>query len=134
MAAAREPAIAALVADSSFTAVADVVAYGVRRTLGIPPAPLVRAADEVLARRHGYRFSLARPLDVVGAIAPRPIVISHGAADSTVPVDQAHRLFAAAGEPKQLWVAEGAEHCGGYFADREGYCARVNAFFAEYLS
>jgi fermentation-respiration switch protein FrsA (DUF1100 family) len=134
MAAAREPAIAALVADSSFTAVADVVAYGVRRTLGIPPAPLVRAADEVLARRHGYRFTLARPIDVVSAIAPRPILIVHGADDSTVPVDQAHQLFAAAGQPKQLWVAEGAEHCGGYFTDREGYCSRVNAFFAEHLA
>ncbi|MEI7771200.1 MAG: alpha/beta hydrolase [Chloroflexales bacterium] len=133
MAAAREPTIAALVADSSFTAVADVVAHGVRRTLGIPPAPLVRAADEVLARRHGYRFTHARPIDAVGAIAPRPIVIAHGAADSTVPVEQARRLFAAAGQPKQLWVAEGAEHCGGYFADREGYCARVNAFFSQHL-
>ncbi len=134
MAAAREPAISALVADSAFTAVADVVAHGVRRTLGIPPAPLVRAADEVLARRHGYRFTRARPIDAVGAISPRPIMIAHGAADSTVPVEQARRLFAAAGQPKQLWIAEGAEHCGGYFADREGYCTRVNAFFAQYLA
>ena len=134
MAAAREPEIAALVADSSFTAVADVVAYGVRRALGIPPAPLVRAADAVLARRHGYRFTHARPIDAVGAISPRPIMIAHGADDSTVPVDHARQLFAAAGQPKQLWVAECAEHCGGYFVDREGYCARVNAFFAQHLA
>lgn len=134
MAAAREPAIAALVADSSFTAVADVVAHGVRRTLRIPPAPLVRAADEVLARRHGYRFTRARPIDAVGAIAPRPILIAHGASDTTVPVEQARRLFAAAGQPKQLYVVDGVEHCGAYFADRSGYSARVNAFFSQYLS
>jgi fermentation-respiration switch protein FrsA (DUF1100 family) len=134
MAAAREPAIAALVADSSFTAVSDVVAYGVRRTLGIPPAPLVRAADEVLARRHGYRFTRARPIDAIGAITPRPILIAHGAGDTTVPVEQAHRLFAAAGQPKQLSVVDGVEHCGAYFADRAGYCARVNAFFSQHLS
>jgi fermentation-respiration switch protein FrsA (DUF1100 family) len=134
MAAAREPAIAALVADSSFTAVADVVAHGVRRTLGIPPAGLVRAADEVLARRHGYRFSRARPIDVVGAISPRPILIAHGTGDTTVPVEHARQLFAAAGEPKQLYLVDGVEHCGAYFADRPGYCARVNAFFAQYLS
>jgi fermentation-respiration switch protein FrsA (DUF1100 family) len=134
MAAAREPAIAALVADSSFTAVADVVAYGVRRAVGIPAAPLVRAADEVLARRHGYRFTRARPIDAVGAIAPRPILIVHGAGDSTVPVEHARRLFAAAGQPKDLWVAAGVEHCGAYFLDRAAYCARVNAFFAQHLA
>jgi alpha-beta hydrolase superfamily lysophospholipase len=133
LAAAREPAIAAVVADSSFTAVADVVAHGVRRALGIPPQPLVRAADELLARRHGYRFSQARPIDAVAAIAPRPIMLLHGDADSTVPVEQAHRLYAAAGEPKQLLIAPGAEHCGAYFADRTGYCARLNAFFAQHL-
>lgn len=133
MAAARSSAISAVVADSSFTAVADVVAHGVRSTLGIPPAPLIRAADEVLARRHGYRFTQARPIDAVGAISPRPIMIAHGASDSTVPVEQAQRLFAAAGQPKELWIAEGAEHCGGYFADRAGYSARVNAFFRQYL-
>jgi fermentation-respiration switch protein FrsA (DUF1100 family) len=134
MAAAREPAIAALVADSSFTTVAEVVAHGVRRTLGIPPAPLVHAADEVLARRHGYRFTRVRPIDAVGAVAPRPILIIHGACDSTVPAEHARRLFAAAGQPKDLWVAEGAEHCGAYFVDRAAYCARVNAFFAQHLS
>ncbi len=134
MAAAREPALAALVADSSFTAVADVVSYSLRRALGVPPAPLVRAADELLVRRHGYRFSQARPIDAVGAIAPRPILIVHGAGDTTVPVAQARRLFAAAGQPKQLWVAEGAEHCGAYFVDRPAYCARVNAFFSQHLA
>jgi uncharacterized protein len=135
MAAAREPAIAALVADSSFTAVADVVAHGVRQTFGgLPPAPLIRAADEMLARRHGYRFTQARPIDAVGAISPRPILIIHGEGDSTVPVAQAQRLFAAAGEPRQLWVVAGVEHCGGYFADRPAYCTRVNDFFTQYLS
>ncbi|NTV63032.1 MAG: alpha/beta fold hydrolase [Oscillochloris sp.] len=133
MAAGREPAIAALVADSSFTAVADVVAHGVRQTLGVPPAPLIRAADEVLARRHGYRFTQARPIDFVGAISPRPIMIIHGADDSTVPVEQARQLYAAAGQPKQLWIVDHVEHCGGYFADRPTYCERTTAFFNQHL-
>lgn len=133
LAAAREPAIAALVADSSFTAGADVVAHGVRSILRIPPRPLVLAADEVVARRHGYRFSHARPIDAITTIAPRPVLIIHGENDSTTPVSHAHALYAAAGEPRQLWIAAGLEHCGAYFADRQGYCKRVSDFFDQYL-
>jgi pimeloyl-ACP methyl ester carboxylesterase len=133
LAAAREPAIAALVADSSFTAGADVVAHGVRSTLRIPPRPLVLAADEVVSRRHGYRFSQARPIDAIGKIAPRPVLIIHGANDSITPASHAHALYAAAGEPRQLWVAPEVEHCGAYFADRPAYCRRVIGFFDQYL-
>lgn len=134
LAAARDRRIAALVADSAFTAVSDVVAHGVRRVLRVPARPLVLAADELVARRHGYRFSQARPIDAVGQIAPRPLLIAHAGRDSLVPVEHAHRLYAAAREPRQLWITEGAEHCGAYFADRPGYCARVIGFFDQYLA
>ncbi len=133
LAAAREPAIAALVADSSFTAGDDVVAHGVRNTLRIPPRPLVFATDAVVSRRHGYRFSQARPIDAIGKIAPRPVLIIHGASDTLTPSSHAHALYAAAGEPRQLWVVPGLEHCGAYFADRPGYCRRVTGFFDQYL-
>jgi fermentation-respiration switch protein FrsA (DUF1100 family) len=43
------------------------------------------------------------------------------------------RLYEAAGEPKELWLLEGAGHCDAYFADREAYCERVAAFFEEHL-
>jgi fermentation-respiration switch protein FrsA (DUF1100 family) len=133
LAAAEDPGIAAVVADSAFTSGRDVVAHGVRSVLRIPPEILVLAADEVVRRRHGYRFSHARPIDVIGQIAPRPVLIVHGEGDTTVPVEHAHRLFAAAGEPRELWVVPGVEHCGGYFLDRPAYCRRVTAFFEQYL-
>lgn len=133
LAAAADPDVAAVVADSSFTSGRDAVAHGVRSVLRMAPEILILAADEVVQRRHGYRFSSARPLDAVARIAPRPVLIIHGAADTTVPVEHAHRLYAAAGEPRELWVADGAEHCGAYFADRQTYCGRVVGFFDQYL-
>lgn len=133
LAAAEDRTIAAVVADSSFTTGRDVVAHGVRSVLRVPPEILVLAADEVVHRRHGYRFSHARPIDAVGRVAPRPLLIIHGDGDTTVPVEHAHRLYAAAGEPRELWVVPGVEHCGGYFADRPAYCQRVAAFFGQYL-
>jgi alpha-beta hydrolase superfamily lysophospholipase len=131
--AAREPLIAAVVADSAFTAVSDVVADSVRRTLRLPPEPLLMLAEELAARRHGYRFRQARPIDVISQIAPRPLLIIHGSEDSVVPVSHGHALFAAAHEPKQLWVCQGVEHCGAYFLDRPAYVQRVVEFFDQHL-
>lgn len=134
LATARESAIGAVVADSSFTSGADVVSHAVRRTLRFSPEILVLTADELVSRRHGYRFSQARPLDAVGQIAPRPLLIIHGEADTMIPVEHAHQLYAAAREPRQLWTVPGAEHCGAYFADRQTYCRRVVEFWDQYLS
>lgn len=133
LAAAEEPAIAAVVADSSFTTGRDVVTHNVRSVLRVSPEALVLAADEVVQRRHGYRFSQARPIDAVGRLAPRPVLIIHGEDDSTTPVEHAHRLYAAAHEPRELWVVPGVEHCGAYFHDRPAYCRRVIGFFEQYL-
>lgn len=133
LAAAQEPAISVLVADSSFATATEVIANGLRQVLRIPADPLLTLADALIERQHGYRLSRVRPVDVVGGLAPRPLLIIHGSADTLIPVSHAHQLFAAAGQPKELWLCEEAEHCGAYFADRTAYVARVTAFFDQYL-
>jgi fermentation-respiration switch protein FrsA (DUF1100 family) len=50
------------------------------------------------------------PLDYVAGIAPRPLLLVHGSADETVPVDHAHQLYERAGEPKELAIIDGAGH------------------------
>jgi len=133
LATARDQSVKALVADSSFTAGDDVVAHGIEQVLRIPARPLVRLADMIVARRHGYRFSQARPIDVIGQIAPRPVFLIHGTDDTIVPVSHVRQLYAAAREPRMVWEVPGAEHCGGYFVDRITYSRRVVEFFDQYL-
>jgi uncharacterized protein len=133
LAAADNPQVSAVVADSPFTSGAAVVAHGVNRELRIPAGPLVRAADELVARLHGYRFSQVQPIAAVARLAPRPLLLIHGDHDSVIPVSHAHQLAAAAGEPRELWIVPGVEHCGAYFADRPVYCRRVIEFFDRYL-
>jgi fermentation-respiration switch protein FrsA (DUF1100 family) len=41
-----------------------------------------------------------RPESEVGQIRPRPLLIVHGSANPYLPIDEAHRLHARAGEPK----------------------------------
>jgi len=46
----------------------------------------------------------------IGQVAPRPVLILHGTADDVVPVEDAHRLYAAAGETKKLVLLAGGGH------------------------
>lgn len=131
--AAEEPWIRAVVADSPFATMRDVIAHAYQRRR-VPTRPLLDLADALTRWRYGYPFEAVRPLDVVAQIAPRPLLLIHGTADPVIPVEHARRLYAAAGEPKTLWEFEGAAHCGGYFVDRAAYVARVAAFFREGLS
>jgi uncharacterized protein len=130
--AARSTQILAVAADSPFTGIAEVVAHGVAR-LRLPARLVVPMADALTGWRYGYRFGAVRPIEAVAALSPRPLLLIHGGADSLIPVSHAHTLYAAAREPKELWVVDGTEHCGAYFADRAGYVERVAAFFERHL-
>lgn len=136
MGSVRRPEVRALVADSSFATHEDEIRFSIAQVMHIP-RPLIgavaRVADEFLYWRAGYRHRDVQPLREIANIAPRPILLIHCTADDTISVDDAYRLFDAAGEPKELWVGDGASHCGVYFIDREAYCRRIGAYFEKHL-
>jgi dipeptidyl aminopeptidase/acylaminoacyl peptidase len=78
----------------------------------------------VALRQHVSDPHAMRAVDVVRAIAPRPLLIVGGSEDHTVPPAMVRRLFAAAREPKTLWIVDGATHgeyetkTGGKFGRR----------------
>jgi fermentation-respiration switch protein FrsA (DUF1100 family) len=55
-------------------------------------------------------FWQVSPINYVSRISPRPLMLVHGDQDEVVPVSHARRLYAQAGEPKQLVIIEGAGH------------------------
>lgn len=130
--AARTPEIKAIVADSPFAGIREVLEHGAAR-FHLPTRLVLPLADAINSWRYGYRFGLIRPIEAAAAISPRPFLLIHGSADQLIPVSHAHAIFHAAGKPKQLWICQGADHCGAYFADRKLYCQRVAAFFDQYL-
>jgi uncharacterized protein len=62
-----------------------------------------------------------RPIDVIGELAPMPILIVHGEEDRVVPPDHAIALYEAARPPKALWLVPGAGHIEAFVtaADRD---------------
>ncbi|TMC45330.1 MAG: alpha/beta fold hydrolase [Chloroflexi bacterium] len=132
LAAADDPRITAVVADSAWTdqdfqlARLGFIDIGAFR-LPLPPlgVPAVNAFV-------GADVTKARPLDVIARISPRPILLIHSADDdnATTPVEGARKLFAAAGEPKTLWIAPRGGHVGAINASPAEYRARVLDFLA----
>lgn len=61
-------------------------------------------------------------LDIAAAAArvAQPWLIVHGDGDTSVPVDDAHALFAAAGENAELMLVKGADHVFGVKHPYEG--------------
>ena len=132
--AASDPRVRAVCTDCAFDDPRRVLGQGVWRTLRIPGPVLTAPVGAVLALRAGARFSDFRPLEAVSRIPPRPLLLIHGAADASVPVDHARRLHRAAGPGAELWIQPGVGHCAGYHADREGYVRRVGGFLVDALS
>jgi pimeloyl-ACP methyl ester carboxylesterase len=50
------------------------------------------------------------PAEAAARIAPVPLLIVHGDVDGYFPVDHAEQLYAAAREPKELWIESGFGH------------------------
>lgn len=79
-------------------------------------------------RLGGMRFDEPQPAALVHRIAPRPLLVVTGTADRTVTPAMARELYAAAGEPKRLWLVAGAGH-GGYDAVAPDFGAGIRTFF-----
>ncbi len=57
------------------------------------------------------------PAEAAARIAPIPFLVVHGDQDPYFPVDHAHQLFEAAGDPKELWVVPGFGHAESAASD-----------------
>lgn len=131
-AAARNPAIAAVVTDGTFDRIRHVIAKRARDR-GYPfPGLVSRAIVAEAGRRLGVRLA-PDPVDMVGRIAPRPVLIVHGEGDATSEVANAHRLFRAAHEPKELLIVPEAAHTECWAAAPLAYERRVGGFFKRFV-
>lgn len=125
--AARRPEIEAIIVDSPFATLEDeldhqVPVWGLRE--------LIRFFAE---RETGVPIELVRPVDLIGDISPRPVLIIQGMGDMRIPQDSAQRLYDAAGEPRWLWTEAEPVHLNMYAYYRVRYTKRVTNFLREYL-
>ena len=135
-----DPRVHAIVADSAFANQRAVLEHAAERDArrwlrGRIEGRHFLPVMEWWHRRWGKPpFDAIAPEQALGRLAGTPLHFIHGMADRWIPMSEAERLFAAAPQPKEAWFVRGAAHCGGYFADRMAYSARVAAFFDRNLA
>lgn len=132
MAAAEDPGISAVVADCTFARLDEMVLQ--RFTpLGHAGPPLARCTQWWGERMAGFSVRTVAPADEAARLSPRPLLLIHGALDTHTPPSQSEELYAAAHEPKQLWIVPGAGHAGCYDSATTEYERRVIHFFRQAL-
>lgn len=132
--AAECPDIKAVVADSSFATLRDVVYQGFKNIFKLP-GPMVAGPTLMFSEMFaGFKTRWVRPIDAVSAIAPRPIMLIHSRSDDLIAYEHCNRLYEAAAEPKQQWLVDGATHARAGVVYYDEYLARVNEFFTQNLA
>jgi dipeptidyl aminopeptidase/acylaminoacyl peptidase len=121
--AARDQRIRAVVLEGTYTDFETELRheYGHRGPLTAWPG--------TLAARRCMDLSEMRPIDHVAAIAPRPLLLVAGTSDPIVPPRMSEKLYAVAGEPKELFMVPGAVHGQYAKTSPEAYLNRLAAFF-----
>lgn len=85
--------LAGVISDSAFTRYKNIVRHAASTTW--LTWPFQYPASWLMT----YPYD---PIDVVDRIAPTPLLIVHGTADTLIPFEHAQQLYDKAGEPKQL--------------------------------
>jgi fermentation-respiration switch protein FrsA (DUF1100 family) len=132
LAAAHEPAIRGVVADSAYAAFVPLLERN-----ALMPGPIIPGVLLAMHMLYGINFDAVRPVDVVASIAPRPLFFIEGTSDGLVPPWNMNVLAAAAeaapGAHVQTWLVKGANHIQSYDVMGNVYVQRVAAFFTHVL-
>jgi uncharacterized protein len=83
----------------------DIVPIRPELRHNLAPGSILEFPFEVVESMYAFRAN-----DVVGRIAPRPLLLLHPAADTVTPTEQSVDLFLHAGQPTDLHLVAGVDH------------------------
>lgn len=124
--------VEAIVLEAVYPDIERAVANRMERYLGAWARGLGRLLIMQLPLRAGIEKEALRPIDRVGAIKAPKLFIA-GAKDQHTKLDESREIFAAASEPKELWVVEAAAHVDVHQMAKEEYERRILDFFEKRL-
>jgi hypothetical protein len=133
LAAARDKRLRAVVDDSGFSDAPRVIAAGFEHFIHLPAFPFAPITIGIADFRANVDVNRVRPMDVIAEVSPRPLLIIHDSGDAIVPVDNSLRNFAAARQPKELWLVPGSGHAQAETIAKSEYETRVTKFFEDAL-
>src|SRR5688572_7539644 len=135
LAAALEPGIEALIVDSAFADLGDLIAHEAARKTPFPESvvPIFIPGATLLAELlYGIDLDLLKPERAIADLA-YPVLVIHGDADERIPVEHGRRIATAATAGSELWLVDGADHVDSSSVEPDEYKRRVVAYFRERL-
>ena len=135
LALAEEPAIRALVVDSSYANASELISHETARKTVIPEwiAPIFVPGAKVVANLlFGIDLGALVPEDAIARL-DYPVLIIHGTADSRIPVEHGVRLHGASHSGSRLWLVPGVDHVDAFATHPEEYVERVASYLKSRL-
>lgn len=125
--AAADKRISALVIEGSVTTLEEMLRSDFSKGRRFGEWAAVSAA-----RRFGVDVDAVRPINSLGLVHPRPVLVINGDAGDVDP-HMGARLYHAIGQPKEYWVVKGARHGEYARAAPHEYATRILDFFDRSL-
>lgn len=121
------PQLKGVVDDCTYATVQQAFTGFISLTFVPCPVLIAAATIERANREFGIDMRATEPVTQVARIAPRPLLIIHGAADRNIAPENSRLLFDAAGAgfDKELWFAPGASHAQSAVAQPQEYQRRL---------
>jgi len=134
LAAAREPAIRAIISDSAYADIIRILAREIALNSRLPRlfTPGALLAGKVL---YGANYYAVRAVDVIASLPARAVYFIHVADDLYIAPSHMSDLVArtVANAHVRTWLVPGAEHAQSFNIMLEEYVACVVAFYNEAL-
>ncbi|OGF51132.1 MAG: hypothetical protein A2231_00700 [Candidatus Firestonebacteria bacterium RIFOXYA2_FULL_40_8] len=126
------PDIQAVVADSSFARLSDMIRSYSSKFYHLPYYPMVPFAAFLAKIRSGFKYETVNPVESAAKMKT-PLLLFHGTADGNIPPANSEKILAAALGPKKLILVKDADHIESLSKDQLNYSKEVLKFFGEYL-
>lgn len=131
---ARSPALKAIVADSPYGSLEQVVARQFFFLPGFTKWPFVTLTKFYAELLVGVDIEQAAPAEVVRELKA-PLLLIHGDRDSQIPISHAYRIAANANPAiTEFWIVSNADHGQAHTSEGIKYELRVLKFFSRHLS
>lgn len=127
------PQVKLVIEDCGYSSVWAEFSYQLREQFGLPPFPIMQAANVVTRLQAGYWLSEADAIKQV-AKAEVPMLFIHGEADTYVPFSMLEPLYEAKQGEKEKLVVPSAEHGEASVVDPAGYWEAIDTFLDRHLA
>ena len=125
--------VKAIIEDCGYTSVQEMFEAQLYERFGLPPFPILNAAEVVTSIRAKYNFDEASALEQVKK-SKTPMLFTHGGNDNYVPTEMVYRLYEAAQCEKDILVIDGADHGSAPDVDPDKYYEKVFSFLGKYIN